>query len=292
MSSPQEYLTFQPALDSQEVVSAYDELPLWSAAFGLLLLRNVPLRAGITALDVGCGTGFPLLELAQRLGPSATVHGIDPWETALARARYKARNWNVRNVTLTHGDAAALPFADAHFDLIVSNLGVNNFEDPDAVLRELRRVCAPGGTLTMTSNLRGHMREFYDVYAATLREMGNVGGLEALTRHIEHRVTLDELRSRYERAGFRVTRVEQGELRMRFADGSALLRHAFIKLGFLEEWKNVVDASEQEATFARLEARLNELAAALGDLTLTIPMAYVEGEKAYRSPTERATSTR
>ncbi|MBV9110299.1 MAG: methyltransferase domain-containing protein, partial [Gemmatimonadetes bacterium] len=79
--------------DDARVVAAYDELPLWSAPFGMLLLDRVPMRRGMTALDVGCGTGFPLLELAQRLGPSCTVHGIDPWRPALARAREKLQQY-------------------------------------------------------------------------------------------------------------------------------------------------------------------------------------------------------
>ena len=47
--------------------AALDELPLWSAPFGLRLLESVPLAPGATVLDVGCGTGFPLLELAHRV---------------------------------------------------------------------------------------------------------------------------------------------------------------------------------------------------------------------------------
>jgi arsenite methyltransferase len=51
-------------LSNHDVVAAYDELPLWSATFGLLLFRHVPMQLGMKVLDVGCGTGFPLLELA------------------------------------------------------------------------------------------------------------------------------------------------------------------------------------------------------------------------------------
>lgn len=78
--------------------AAFDELSLWSAPFGLKLLDVVVLRPGIVALDVGCGTGFPLVELGQRLGPSAHVHGVDPWGTALARARDKLEVYGVSNV--------------------------------------------------------------------------------------------------------------------------------------------------------------------------------------------------
>ena len=79
------YLDFEIDFSSEAMVAAYDELPLWSAMFGLLLLEHVPLANVRHALDVGCGTGFPLIELAERLGPGAIVHGIDPWKAGLAR---------------------------------------------------------------------------------------------------------------------------------------------------------------------------------------------------------------
>jgi len=58
----------------------YDELPLWSASFGLHLLEPVVLCDNVSVLDVGSGCGFPALELAQRMGRNCTVIGIDPAE--------------------------------------------------------------------------------------------------------------------------------------------------------------------------------------------------------------------
>ena len=86
-----DYLNSAFDVNDPAFVDAYDEAPLWSAMFGQLLLDHVPLRAGWAVLDVGCGTGFPLLELAGRLGPSSTVTGLDSWAAALDRARRKAR---------------------------------------------------------------------------------------------------------------------------------------------------------------------------------------------------------
>lgn len=63
---------------------------------------------------------------------------------------------------------------------------------------------------------------------------------------------------------------------MRFASGTALLNHHFIKLGFLDGWKQVVRRRET-AVFERLQRRLNEIARQEGELSLTIPMVYVEG---------------
>src|SRR5512142_520418 len=105
-----DYLAFQTDFNDPEVVSAYDEVPLWSAMFGQMLLEHVPLGHNRTVLDIGYGAGFPILELAQRLGVSSKVYGIDPWAAARQRAEIKARLWQVSNVELLTGDAAALPF--------------------------------------------------------------------------------------------------------------------------------------------------------------------------------------
>jgi hypothetical protein len=77
-SSSSRFTGDPPIIDDAELVSVWDETPLWSAAFGMALLDAVDLRPSIAALDVGCRAGFPLIELAQRLGRSSHVHGVDP----------------------------------------------------------------------------------------------------------------------------------------------------------------------------------------------------------------------
>src|SRR5438552_11798357 len=195
-----QFLDFEADFDSPQVIAAYDELPLWSAMFGLLLLEHVPLTKVTTALDVGCGTGFPLIELAERLGPSVIVHGIDPWSGGLRRAAEKIAIRGTPNVRLHEGSASSLPFPDATFDLIVSNLGINNFDDRVAVVRECRRVARDGATLALTTNLQGHMREFYAIFDELLTSDQS---RQRLREHIEHRSTIASVRELLERNGFR-----------------------------------------------------------------------------------------
>jgi ubiquinone/menaquinone biosynthesis C-methylase UbiE len=264
-----DFLTFHPDFNSPRVIAAYDEVALWSAMFGLLLLEEVPLANVTNALDVGCGTGFPLIELAERLGHRAHVHGIDPWSGGLERAAEKIASRGTLNVTLHEGSATAMPFAEATFDLIVSNLGVNNFDDRAAAIRECRRVSKPCATLALTTNLQGHMREFYDVFADVVRD--DAEATKRLREHIEHRATIANVRELLETGGFIVTRVVERKSVMRFANGTALLNHYFIKLGFLDAWKKVAAGNERDV-FARVRDALDDL----GELRLTIPMAYVE----------------
>jgi arsenite methyltransferase len=272
---PLHFLSFEPDFASPKLVEAYDEVALWSAMFGLLLLDEVPLRGVTHALDVGCGTGFPLIELAERLGPAAEVHGLDPWSGGLGRAAAKIAVRETPNVTLHEGSASEMPFAASSFDLIVSNLGLNNFDDRAAAVRECRRVARPGATLALTTNLRGHMRELYDVFDEVLRDVlpEDAAALERLRAHVEHRATVAGIRDLLESGGFEVVRVVEREGTMRFANGTALFNHYFIRLGFLDAWKQVVPANEP-AVFTELLRRLD----AAGELRLTIPMAYVEAK--------------
>jgi SAM-dependent methyltransferase len=166
-----------------------------------------------------------------------------------------------------------MPFAAATFDLIVSNLGVNNFDDRTAAIRECRRVTKPGATLALTTNLQGHMREFYEVFAEVVRDDAEAS--KRLRDHIEHRATVANVRELLERGGFEITRVVERESVMRFANGTALLNHYFIKLGFLDAWKKVVPGNERDV-FARLRNALDDR----GELRLTIPIAYVEATAA------------
>jgi arsenite methyltransferase len=274
-----DYLAFQPDFNDPQEADSFDELPLWSAMFGLLLFKHLALRPDQVVLDIGYGTGFPLLELALRLGPTCRVYGVDPWGAARRRARLKAGLWQVGNAWPLPGDAAALPFRAGLFDLVVSNLGLNNFSDPATALQECGRVSKPGARLVLTTNLQGTMQEFYAVFETSLVELGQLQAVQALHKHVAHRATLQGLADLFQRAGFRLADIHEETGVLRYADGSAFLNHFFIKRGFMPAWKTIPDPAGLEAVFARLEANLNHLAQARGELALTIPMAYVEAEK-------------
>lgn len=274
-----DYLTRVIDWTRPDIVAVFDEAPLWSALFGQLLLDHVPLVPHARVLDLACGAGFPLLDLAQRLGPTCRAYGLDPWQAGLGRAIQKKATWEVQQVRFVLGDGAAIPFADGAFDLITSNLGVNNFADAPAVLAECARVLAPGGRMAFTTNLRGHMREFYAAYADTLRDLGRADLLERLEAHIAHRFSLEDALALLEQTGFRVAQVHEQVFTLRYLDGSALLNHRFIQLAFLESWREWLPPEEVEPVFRRLEQRLNALAERAGGLTLTVPAAYIEAEK-------------
>jgi ubiquinone/menaquinone biosynthesis C-methylase UbiE len=257
----------------------YDELPLWSAPFGLMLLEQVAMRPGMTILDVGAGTGFLTIELAQRCGCDAVVIAVDPWEAAMKRLTRKLEYLGLRNVRTLVQDAATINLPDDSVDLIVSNLGINNFDNAEAVLQTCFRVARPGASLVLTTNLVGHMSEFYEAYRTVLVELGFAGQLAALDAHISRRATVTSVQTLLERAGFQFVESVTHSFRVRFVDGSSLLRHHFIRLGFVPGWKSIAPERSVEKTFAALEHRLNTIANEQGELSLTIPAACIQARK-------------
>lgn len=264
---------------SPEFGDLYDELPLWSAPFGLMLLDRVVLRRGMKVLDVGAGTGFLSIELAQRCGADSVVIAVDPWEAAIKRLNRKLAFLGIQNVRTMIQDVATIDLPDESVDLIVSNLGINNFDDPQASLESCFRVAKPGASLFLTTNLIGHMQEFYDVYRSVLVHLGFSDRLPVLDDHINHRATVESVKSLLEDAGFEFVDAVTESFRERFVDGSALLRHYFIRLGFVPGWKSVAPEEHIEHTFAVLERRLNEVASERREISLTVPAACVHARK-------------
>jgi arsenite methyltransferase len=273
-------MSLTPVELNPQSTSAWDEAPLWTARFGALLLELAPLAGARRVLDLGCGTGYPLFELARCLGPGVTCVGVDPWGIALARANFKRRAYGDLRTGLVQGDGARLPMPAGAFDLLVINLGLNNFDDPAAVLADCARVLAPGGRLALTTNMSGHMREFYAVYRQVLRDQGLSAQIPALDAQEAHRGTPATVTALVEAAGLRVARVVERELLLRYRDGTALLNHWFVRLGFLDGWLGVMrplaDEAKTRAVFGDIERRLNDTAR---EVSLTVPMLYVEAER-------------
>lgn len=266
--------------DNPQFVDTFDELPLWSAPFGLLMLKHLKLKPNLTVLDLGSGAGFPLIELAERLGPTATCYGLDPWLNANNRARKKLQQYGVSNVQVLDGSAAKIPLDDASVDLIASNLGINNFEDRDKVFAECKRVLKRGGKLALTTNLKGHWKVFYDIFEQTLTKAGKSEMIPQLTAQQEHRGTIESIASVFAEHGFEIIQQVREEFIMRFLDGTAFLNHHFVKLGWLASWQGLISKEDWPSFFPLLERELNDYAVGKGELTLTVPMAYMEFRQA------------
>jgi ubiquinone/menaquinone biosynthesis C-methylase UbiE len=112
------------------------------------LVELARLVVGESVLDVGCGTGSLAIAVKRRVGPSGSVHAIDPADEMIARARKKARRRKL-DITFDTVSAEALPFRDATFDVLLCTAVLHHL--PHGLLRrslaKMRRVLKPGGRI-------------------------------------------------------------------------------------------------------------------------------------------------
>ncbi len=271
---------FYEDLNNPEVVSVVDELSYWSAPFGINLLDVVRYRKNIKALDIGCGLGFPLLELSMRLGKTSSVFGLDPWKAALDRVRQKIRIYDLLNVEAIEGYSERMPFDDNYFDLIVSNNGINNVKNLDETFSECRRVSKAGGQFVFTFNTDQTFIEFYDVYRQVLRQCSQQDYEKKLSEHIySKRRPVSEFKDLLAKHGFKAISAYENIFYYRFADATSMVDHFFFKLAFLPSWKEVIPAERQGDIFKKIESMLNTKVERSGGFTMQVPFVTMDCEK-------------
>ncbi len=165
---------------------------------------------GGSVLDLCCGTGDVVFHLL-RTDPSLHVAGIDFCAPMLDGARARAPRESRGDATFIEGDVMALPFADASFDGATMGFSLRNVVDIDQVLREIRRVLRPGArfvNLDVSKAPNRVWKRLFDLYFYRVVPLvgGLVGGSKAaytyLPNSLTHHPNADDLRARFERAGF------------------------------------------------------------------------------------------
>jgi malonyl-CoA O-methyltransferase len=170
------------------------------------LLRTPP-RA---VLDLGAGTGHAAAAIKRRFRRAA-VTAADIAEPMLQQARRHSRFW--RPIRCVQADARALPFPDASFDLVFSNLMLQWLAPPDAALAEVRRVLRPGGLLLLSSIGPETLQELRAAWAAA------DGGV-----HVNEFIDMHDLGSALGRASFIEPVLDVDRHLRHYPDPRALMR--------------------------------------------------------------------
>lgn len=102
------------------------------------------LEPGLSVLDVGCGPGTLTADIAARVAPGS-VTAVDQFGDVLNLARAEAWRRNLSNVSFATADVHKLDFPDDAFDVVHAHQVLQHVADPVRALREMRRVCVPGG---------------------------------------------------------------------------------------------------------------------------------------------------
>jgi demethylmenaquinone methyltransferase / 2-methoxy-6-polyprenyl-1,4-benzoquinol methylase len=166
----------------------------WRARAAAACLEQAPGRV----LDLCCGTGDLALRLRGLAPPATAIVGLDYSRPMLERAEAKARRRRLEGLDFRHGDVAALPFPDAHFQAIGIAFAFRNLTfanpDRDLFLREILRVLAPGGRFVIveTSQPRnGLLRLLVHAYLRGISAPvgGAISGHRGAYRYLSHSAT-------------------------------------------------------------------------------------------------------
>ncbi len=167
----------QPNSQSAEVRSLFDRIaPVYDELnntlslgqhkiWKLMAVKWAQPKSGDTALDICCGSGDVAAMLADRVGKTGTVMGVDFAEDMLDFAWQ--RHINSGNIQWIPGDALALPVADESVDCATMSYGLRNVVDIPKALREIYRVLKPGKTAAILDMHRPSnpvMRQFQQWY--------------------------------------------------------------------------------------------------------------------------------
>jgi len=127
----------------------YDGTFDWALGPGRrLAIKRLGIAPGERILEVGVGTGLSFPHYPK----SARVTGIDISEPMLLQARERAAALGLENIQLSVMDAHNLNLPDAHFDRVLAPYVISVVPDPEQVMREIRRVCKPGGTVVVVNH--------------------------------------------------------------------------------------------------------------------------------------------
>lgn len=132
-------------LAAQAWVEVHELLDLQLSPLGLAAMEALSPRPSEAVVDIGCGAGQSVLQLADRVGPRGRVIGADIARPLLDLARVRAAGLD--QVSFIEGDATRLVLPDAGLDAVFSRFGVMAFADPAAAFANFHRMLKPDGRL-------------------------------------------------------------------------------------------------------------------------------------------------
>ena len=135
-------------LHAKAWAEAYELIDLQLSPLGLTAIEALGLGSGDVVLDIGCGAGQTLLQLAEQVGTQGQVIGVDMAPLLLEIA--KRRTEPLSQVRLIQADAQYLDLPSESADAVFSRFGVMTFNDPVAAFANFRRILRPSGALAFS----------------------------------------------------------------------------------------------------------------------------------------------
>jgi ubiquinone/menaquinone biosynthesis C-methylase UbiE len=120
------------------------------------LIKRSGIKEGMSILEVGCGSGAFTISAARASGIKGEVYALDIQPRMLMQLKKKLsrpENRDIKNIKLVEGDAHKLPFNDNSFDVVYTVTVLQELQDQNIALKEMKRVLKPGGILAISEFL-------------------------------------------------------------------------------------------------------------------------------------------
>lgn len=232
----------------------------WSTPFAEVLLEQLDLRPGLRILDIASGHGIPAFFLAEQVGPTGSVTGIDASRSQVASARAIQRGelpW-LRFECL---DMRALPATYPTFQRITGNLSVmflrpNRFEAMKGLIEHLE----PGGQLVVTFPSLGTFDSIWQRIDQEMSRHGLTIERERLAAHVAERPSAAEARGWLEQLNMeRIDAIER-PLEVASGSGQRFLQHPLLRGGFLDDaYECFEDAGLADEVMTRVSLDLESM---------------------------------
>lgn len=189
---------------------------------GKRLAGDLGVAPGNRVLDVGCGTGLLAYHLANLVGPTGEVVGIDPLPLRIELARTK-RQPNLNFKVASASNLEGLP--DASFDVVVMNSVFHWLPEKTLPLLECRRVLRPSGRIGIATAMKGSYTRLHQISAKVLSE-------PPFDRHprprsdLTFRVSAEEMRALFLTTGFAPSLIDVREIERTHPSPRAAVRYA------------------------------------------------------------------
>jgi len=169
---------------------SYEQLGVaYFATFGAELVRRAAPARGAQALDLGCGRGHVLFPLAEAVGPTGRVTGIDLSARMVELCAAEAAARGLDQVRVLVGDAAAPAFPPRSFDLVTAGMVMFFVPEPRAAVRHVAGLLRPGGVFAMSS-FGPSDPKFAQMMAILYRHRAGPPWEEATDRPFEHTTSI------------------------------------------------------------------------------------------------------
>ncbi|MBA2173872.1 demethylmenaquinone methyltransferase [Halobacillus locisalis] len=146
--------------DSMNSIISFQQHRLWRRD----VMKRMQVSPGDHVLDVCCGTGDWTMTLADAVGKTGKVIGLDFSANMLSVGIKKKMKQRISHVEFEHGNAMELPFEDNCFDYVTIGFGLRNVPDYQQVLSEMYRVVKPGGKVVCLETSQPTNPVFKSIY--------------------------------------------------------------------------------------------------------------------------------